>query len=87
MKKDIHPAYRKVIFKDINTDFSILVGSTIKTSDMATWTDGKEYPIYKAEISSSSHPFYTGNQKIMDTEGRVERFMKRFGGKTGAINK
>jgi len=78
MKKDIHPEYRPVIFKDISTDFAILVGSTIKTKDKMIWTDGKEYPLYKTDISSASHPFYTGTQKIMDTEGRVDKFNKRY---------
>lgn len=78
MKKDIHPDYRFVVFKDVSADYSILTRSTIKTSETTTWTDGKEYPLYKVDISSASHPFYTGHQKVMDTEGRVERFMKKY---------
>ncbi|MDC0253648.1 type B 50S ribosomal protein L31 [Bacteriovoracales bacterium] len=80
MKKDIHPEYRDVVFKDVSTDFAILTRSTIKTSDTIVWEeDGKEYPLYKVDISSASHPFYTGKQKIMDTEGRIEKFQKKFG--------
>ena len=80
MKKDIHPEYRDVVFKDVSTDFAILTRSTIKTSDTIVWEeDGKEYPLYKVNISSASHPFYTGKQKIMDTEGRIEKFQKKFG--------
>jgi large subunit ribosomal protein L31 len=80
MKKDIHPEYRQVIFKDVSTDFAILTKSTVNTSDTIVWEeDGKEYPLYKIDISSASHPFYTGKQKIMDTEGRIEKFQKKFG--------
>ena len=80
MKKDIHPEYRDVVFKDVSTDFAILTRSTIKTSETIVWEeDGKEYPLYKVDISSASHPFYTGKQKIMDTEGRIEKFQKKFG--------
>ncbi len=79
MKKDIHPNYREVIFKDVSADFSILTKSTVETSEMGTWDDGKEYPLYKVDISSASHPFYTGKQRIIDTEGRVEKFKKKYG--------
>ncbi len=78
MKKDIHPDYRPVVFKDISTDFSILTKSTVKTNETVTWEDGNEYPLMKVEISSASHPFFTGTQKIVDTEGRVERFRKKY---------
>lgn len=78
MKKDIHPDYRPVVFKDISTDFSILTKSTVKTNETITWEDGNEYPLMKVEISSASHPFFTGTQKIVDTEGRVERFRKKY---------
>ncbi len=78
MKKDIHPEYRQVVFKDISADFAILTRSTIKTNETIQWEDGKEYPLYKVDISSASHPFYTGQQKVLDTEGRVERFKKRY---------
>ena len=78
MKKDIHPNYRYVVFQDQSADFAFLTRSTVKTRDSIVWEDGKEYPLYKLDISSASHPFYTGTQKIVDTEGRVERFMKKY---------
>jgi large subunit ribosomal protein L31 len=78
MKKDIHPDYRPVVFKDITGDFAILTRSAVKTSDTIVWEDGIEYPLVKVEISSASHPFFTGTQKIVDTEGRVERFRKKY---------
>ena len=78
MKKDIHPNYRAVVFKDVSADYAILTRSTVNTTETTTWEDGKEYPLFKVDISSASHPFYTGQQKVMDTEGRVERFMKKY---------
>ncbi len=81
MKKDIHPNYRDVIFKDISTDFAFKTRSTIQTRDMIAWEDGKEYPLVKLEISSDSHPFFTGKQKLIDTAGRVDRFYNRYGKK------
>jgi large subunit ribosomal protein L31 len=83
MKADIHPNYRFVVFKDISTDFAFLTKSTIHTREMITWEDGKEYPVVKLEISSDSHPFYTGKQKLLDTAGRVDRFYSRYGKKDG----
>jgi large subunit ribosomal protein L31 len=75
MKKDIHPAeYRPVVFQDTNADFSFLTRSTAKTAETIKWEDGKEYPLIKVHISSASHPFYTGEEKILDIEGRVDRF-------------
>jgi large subunit ribosomal protein L31 len=79
MKQNIHPEYRSVVFQDVSTDFSFLTRSTIKTKDTIVWTDGKEYPLVKIEISSASHPFYTGKQKIVDTAGRVDRFRRKYG--------
>lgn len=81
MKKDIHPNYRDVIFKDISTDYAFKTRSTIQTKDMIEWEDGKEYPLVKLEISSDSHPFFTGKQKLIDTAGRVDRFYNRYGKK------
>lgn len=81
MKKDIHPNYRPVVFKDISTDFAFLTKSTINTKDTITWEDGNEYPLVKVEISSDSHPFYTGKQKLVDTAGRVDKFYQRYGKK------
>lgn len=80
MKKGIHPDYNYVVFKDVSTDFAFLSRSTIKKSDETIkWEDGNEYPLIKLEISSASHPFYTGKQKVIDTEGRIEKFKKKFG--------
>ena len=79
MKKDIHPEYREVVFKDISTEYSFLSRSTIQTGDTITWEDGNEYPLVKVEISSDSHPFFTGKQKLVDTAGRVDKFKKRYG--------
>ncbi len=75
MKKDLHPAeYRPVVFQDSNADFAFLTQSTAKTKDTIKWADGNEYPLVKIHISSASHPFYTGEEKIVDVEGRVDRF-------------
>lgn len=81
MKEGIHPNYRPVVFKDISTDYAFLTQSTINTPDTITWEDGNEYPLVKVEISSDSHPFYTGKQKLVDTAGRVDKFYKRYGAK------
>ncbi len=79
MKKDIHPKnYRFVVFKDISTDFAFLSRSCADTREKITWTDGKEYPLVKLEISSASHPFYTGKMKLVDTAGRVDKFRSRY---------
>jgi len=78
MKADKHPDnYRPVIFVDNSSGERFLVGSTIKTKATAKWEDGQEYPVAHVEISSASHPFYTGQEKVMDTAGRVERFKVR----------
>jgi large subunit ribosomal protein L31 len=79
MKKDIHPEYNEVVFQDLAADYAFLSRSTVKTKDTITWTDGKEYPLVKIEVSSRSHPFYTGKQKIVDTAGRVDRFRRKYG--------
>lgn len=86
MKKGIHPDYREVVFKDVSCDFEILTRSTMKT-DQTTTYNGKEYPLIKLEISSASHPFYTGKQKIVDTEGRIEKFNKKFGSRFDKFKK
>ncbi len=78
MKQDIHPEYRNVVFQDTSSDFSFLTRSTIKTSDTIEWEDGETYPLAKVEISSESHPFYTGKQILVDSGGRVERFRRRY---------
>jgi len=78
MKKDIHPQnYRQVIFADNSSGAKFLISSTIDTKETAKWTDGKEYPLHSVEISSASHPFYTNQEKTIDTAGRVEKFKTR----------
>ena len=81
MKKDIHPNYRDVIFWDLSSDFKFITRSTIETNENITWEDGKSYPVYKVEVSSQSHPFYTGKNVLVDTAGRVDKFRKRYGQK------
>lgn len=78
MKPNIHPTYNDVIFVDVSCDFSFLTRSTMKSKETMKWTDGKEYPVIKFEISSKSHPFYTGKHKVMDAGGRVDKFKKRY---------
>jgi len=89
VKKDIHPkAYRAVIFEDVTAGRRFLIGSTIASSKTDTWEDKKEYPLVQVEISSASHPFYTGTAKIVDTAGRVEKFRaRRAAAKPKAANK
>lgn len=79
MKKDIHPDYREVVFVDTSSDFKFLTRSTIETSETIEWEDGNTYPMARVEISSASHPFYTGKQILVDSGGRVERFRRRYG--------
>jgi large subunit ribosomal protein L31 len=79
MKKDIHPNYREVVFWDLSSDFKFITRSTIDTNETITWEDGKSYPVYKVEVSSQSHPFYTGKNVLVDTAGRVDKFRKRYG--------
>ncbi|MBS0515190.1 MAG: type B 50S ribosomal protein L31 [Proteobacteria bacterium] len=80
MKADIHPEYKSVVFQDVSSNFAILTRSTMTSKDTIKWEDGKEYPVVKIEISSASHPFYTGKHKIVDSGGRVDKFRKRYGG-------
>ena len=84
MKTGIHPDYQPVIFLDTSVNHSFLTRAVIDTkgSEKMKWTDGKEYPVVKIEISSESHPHYTGKHKIMDTAGRVEKFKRRYSKKT-----
>lgn len=78
MKKDIHPKnYRPVLFIDNSNGAEFIISSTVNTEEKGKAKDGKEYPIYRLEISSASHPFYTGNEKILDSAGRVERFKSK----------
>ena len=78
MKKDIHPkSYRPVVFEDLNNGFKFLTRSTVATEETVKWEDGKEYPLVKVHITSQSHPFFTGEERIVDIEGRVDKFKAR----------
>ena len=81
MKQDIHPDYHYVVFQDSSSDFSFLSRSTMTSEESIKWEDGNEYPLIKVEVSSASHPFYTGKKIFLDTAGRVEKFNKRYGSK------
>jgi large subunit ribosomal protein L31 len=78
MKKGIHPDYREVVFWDQSSDFKFLTRSTLHTKETTKWTDGKDYPLIKVEVSSASHPFFTGKKMFLDTAGRVEKFQKKY---------
>ena len=81
MRKDIHPEYREVLFHDTSVDTYFLVPSSLETDQTKEW-EGKTYPYFPLDVSSASHPFYTGKQNLVDTAGRVDKFRKRFGNKT-----
>jgi large subunit ribosomal protein L31 len=81
MKAETHPKYEDVVFQDISANFSFLTRSTMTSKDKIKWEDGKEYPVVKVEISSKSHPFYTGKHKVIDAGGRVDKFRRRYGAK------
>ena len=85
MKDEIHPNVREVVFQDIVSGAAFLVLSPIKT-EAKVEIDGKTYPLYKVDVSSASHPFYTGTQRILDTAGRVEKFGNKYGNKTGSLS-
>jgi large subunit ribosomal protein L31 len=78
MKKDIHPDYRTVVFRDVSSGVNYLTRSTIRTQEKIKWEDGNGYPLYKINVSASSHPFYTGQKQLVDTAGRIEKFKKRY---------
>ena len=79
MKKDIHPGnYRFVVFKDMSNGYSFMSRSTANTKETVKWEDGKEYPLIKLEISSMSHPFFTGQKMLVDTAGRIDKFKKKY---------
>jgi large subunit ribosomal protein L31 len=79
MKKNIHPEnYRLVVFKDLSNDYSFICRSTAETKETIVWEDGNEYPVVKLEISHTSHPYYTGKMKLVDTAGRVDKFRNRY---------
>ena len=79
MKTGIHPDYRDVVFQDVTSDFKFLTRSTLGSKETIKWEDGNEYPLIKIEVSSATHPFYTGQNKVIDTSGRVDKFRKRYG--------
>ncbi len=81
MKADIHPKYKAVVFQDVSSGFSFLTRSTLSTKETIQWEDGETYPLVKLEVSSKSHPFYTGKHKIVDTGGRVDKFRRRYAAK------
>jgi len=78
MKKDIHPQFRNVVFRDTASGTMFLTRSTVSTKETIKFDDGNEYPVFDVEISSASHPFFTGKQKLVDTAGRVERFKRKY---------
>jgi large subunit ribosomal protein L31 len=79
MKKDIHPKdYRLVVFKDMSNEYAFISKSTVKTKETIVWEDGTEYPLIKLEISHTSHPFYTGKMKLVDTAGRIDKFKSKY---------
>ena len=82
MKKDIHPEYNEVVFQDVQSDFKFLTRSTMTSDEKIKWEDGKEYPLFKIEISDQSHPYYTGQRTLVDTAGRIEKFNRKYGKKT-----
>ncbi len=79
MKNGIHPDYRPVVFRDISAGTSFLTRSTVTSEKTIEWEDGNTYPLVEVDISSASHPFYTGKAKVIDTAGRVEKFNRRYG--------
>ena len=78
MKNDIHPDYRRVVFRDKSGNFSFLTGSTRESNETIEWHDGNTYPVVDVEISAASHPFWTGRNRLMDTAGRVEKFRAKY---------
>ncbi|MEY9886968.1 large subunit ribosomal protein L31 [Catenulispora sp. MAP12-49] len=78
MKSGIHPAYRPVVFRDQAAGYTFLSRSTAESAQTVVWEDGRTYPVIDVEVSSASHPFYTGNSRVVDTAGRVERFNRRY---------
>ena len=79
MKPGIHPVYGPVVFRDKAAEFAFLTRSTARSEQTVEWEDGRTYPVVDVEVSSASHPFYTGSARVMDTAGRVERFNRRYG--------
>lgn len=79
MKKDIHPEYKPVVFRDISANFAILTRSTISSETTVEWEDGNTYPVVDVQLSSASHPFWTGKSRVLDDEGRVAKFNRKYG--------
>jgi len=82
MKDGIHPNYREVVFVDLSNDFKFITRSTVQTRETINH-EGKDYPLVKLEVTSESHPFYTGKHKILDTAGRIDKFRQKFGNRSG----
>jgi len=82
MKEGAHPNYREVVFHDLSSDFKFVTRSTVQSRETINF-EGKDYPLVKVEVSSESHPFYTGKHKIMDTAGRIDKFRQKFGNRSG----
>ncbi len=87
MKDGIHPNYRPVVFQDASSGFSMLTRSTIRTNQKVQWEDGNEYPLVVVDVSSASHPFFTGKTKFVDAAGRVDKFNRKFQGTYGRSRK
>ncbi|GIF64304.1 50S ribosomal protein L31 type B 2 [Asanoa ishikariensis] len=83
MKPNTHPKYQQVVFRDRGADFAILTRSTETSDKTVEWTDGKTYPVIDVEISSASHPFWTGRQRVLDSAGQIEKFRRRYGDRKG----
>jgi large subunit ribosomal protein L31 len=81
MQQGIHPKYRPVVFRDRSADFAFLTRSTATSERTIAWEDGNTYPVVDVEVSSASHPFYTGQSRVLDSAGRVEQFRRRYGDK------
>lgn len=86
MKKEVHPEYQEVLFVDSSTGHRFVCGSTLKTDEKEVF-EGKEYPVCRVSISSSSHPFFTGSKQLVDAEGRVDKFRKRYQAKSEVVKK
>jgi large subunit ribosomal protein L31 len=87
VKPDIHPDYHPVVFRDRSANFTFLTRSTVTSSQTIEWEDGNTYPLIDVDVSSASHPFYTGKSRVMDTAGRVEQFRRRYGDNPGGSGK
>ncbi len=86
MKKKTHPDYQEILFVDSSNGYKFVCGSTLKPQEKETY-EGKEYPLYRVPISSASHPFFTGGKQFLDTEGRMDKFAKKYAKKKEAVQK